>query len=95
MRSAPRCSLRWRRRASQAGPAQYPIRIPQGHIYVLGDHRAGSNDSRNPAVGAISVTRVKGRALSIYWSSKDRSWPWNLLQKAHALRWDRMLHAVQ
>jgi signal peptidase I len=61
-----------------------PVHVPQGHIYVLGDHRDSSNDSRNPAVGAIPVTRVKGRALSIYWSSGD-----------DGLRYSRMMHNVK
>ena len=61
-----------------------PTHVPEGHIYVLGDHRDSSNDSRNPAVGAIPVTRVKGRALSIYWSSGEEG-----------LRNDRMFKAVQ
>ena len=60
-----------------------PVRVPPGHIYVLGDHRDQSNDSRNPAVGAIPVTRVKGRALNIYWSSGKEG-----------LRWSRMFSSV-
>jgi signal peptidase I len=61
-----------------------PVHIPEGHIYVLGDHRDSSNDSRNPAVGAIPVTRVKGRALSIYWSSGE-----------DGLRYSRMMRNVR
>lgn len=61
-----------------------PTRVPEGHIYVLGDHRDSSNDSRNPAVGAIPVTRVKGKALTIYWSTGE-----------DGLRWHRMLQGVQ
>jgi signal peptidase I len=61
-----------------------PTRIPEGHIYVLGDHRDQSNDSRNPLVGAIPVTRVKGRALDIYWSSGEEG-----------LRWSRMFSSVK
>ena len=61
-----------------------PVHVPPGHIYVLGDHRDSSNDSRNPAVGAIPINRVKGRALSIYWSSGE-----------DGLRWSRMMHNVQ
>jgi len=60
------------------------VHVPEGHIYVLGDHRDSSNDSRNTALGAIPISRVKGRALSIYWSSSDEG-----------LRWTRMLHNVQ
>jgi signal peptidase I len=61
-----------------------PTRVPEGHIYVLGDHRDSSNDSRNPAVGAIPVTRVKGKALTIYWSTGEEGF-----------RWHRMLKGVQ
>jgi signal peptidase I len=45
-----------------------PITIEPGHIYVLGDHRDRSNDSR--ALGPIAIERVKGKVLSIYWSSE-------------------------
>jgi signal peptidase I len=60
-----------------------PVHVPEGHIYVLGDHRDQSNDSRNPSVGAIPVSRVKGCALSIYWSNDD------------GMRWHRMFKNVQ
>jgi signal peptidase I len=61
-----------------------PVHVPKDHIYVLGDHRDSSNDSRNPAVGAIPVTRVKGRALNIYWSSSPEG-----------MRWARMMSMVR
>jgi signal peptidase I len=44
------------------------IKIEPNHIYVLGDHRDRSNDSR--ALGTIPIERVKGKVLSIYWSSE-------------------------
>jgi len=44
------------------------ITIAPGTLYVLGDHRDRSNDSR--ALGPIPIKRVKGRVLSIYWSSE-------------------------
>jgi signal peptidase I len=50
-------------------PDQPPILIPEGHVFVLGDHRNQSNDSRNPMVGPIPIARLKGRALFIYLSS--------------------------
>lgn len=45
-----------------------PVTVEPGRIYVLGDHRDRSNDSR--ALGTIPASRVKGRVLSIYWSSE-------------------------
>ena len=57
--------------------------VPPGHVFVLGDHRDRSNDSRNPAVGMIPVGRIKGRAVSIYWSSDGD------------IRWDRFFTSVQ
>jgi signal peptidase I len=55
----------------------FPMRVPDGHIYVLGDHRDHSNDSRNPMLGAVPINRIKGRALSIYWSSGPEGFRWN------------------
>ncbi|MGD8861953.1 MAG: signal peptidase I [Myxococcales bacterium] len=71
---------------SQARPSMdpLPVHVPEGHIYVLGDHRDSSNDSRNPAVGAIPISRVKGKALSVYWSSGE-----------DGLRWARMFSGVR
>ena len=64
-------------------PDPMPVKVPPGHVYVLGDHRDHSNDSRNPMVGAIPIERIKGRALSIYWSSGPEGF-----------RWARMFHNI-
>lgn len=50
-----------------------PVRVREGHIYVMGDHRDRSNDSRY--FGQVPVNRVKGKAVSIYWSrGKEVRW---------------------
>jgi signal peptidase I len=69
---------------ARISPDQFAMRVPEGHIYVLGDHRDHSNDSRNPMMGAVPINRIKGRALSIYWSSGPEGF-----------RWDRMFHNIQ
>jgi signal peptidase I len=48
-----------------------PVTVPAGHLWVMGDHRGDSDDSRyhtdDPGGGAIPGNEVVGRAFLIIW----------------------------
>ncbi|MFJ8046106.1 signal peptidase I [Kitasatospora sp. NPDC096147] len=48
-----------------------PVTVPQGRIWVMGDHRADSLDSRfhqdQPGGGTVPVDNVVGRAFVVAW----------------------------
>ena len=46
---------------------QYPITIPEGYYFVMGDNRNHSTDSRAASVGLISKEQIYGKALLKYY----------------------------
>ncbi len=40
-----------------------PFKVGKGKIFVMGDNRNGSNDSRNPQIGQIDARRTLGKVL--------------------------------
>ncbi len=61
-----------------------PVTVPAGHLFVMGDNRDESSDSR--VWGFVPISYLKGKAFLIYWS-------WD--RKNFGVRWSRLADIVR
>ncbi|WP_157738645.1 signal peptidase I [Labrenzia sp. VG12] len=58
--------------------------VPEGHVFVLGDNRDNSIDSRFPRVGFVPLQNITGVAEGVYFSGPEGGFVWRPLTAPEA-----------
>ncbi len=60
--------------AGHCGESQHLVEIEPGHVFVMGDNRNESLDSRTLTIGQIPYDNLIGRAFVVVWPTSDWRW---------------------
>ncbi len=80
----------------RAGQDFGPKEVPPDSVFVMGDNRDNSNDSR--VWGTVPLDLVRGRALVVWWSRAPTNAGWSAPGVAEwlaSVRWSRFFSAVK
>jgi len=71
-------------------------KVPEGHVFAMGDNRDNSQDSRfMDAVGFVPVDNLVGRAEFLFFSFDSKAPWWQVWEWPFEIRWNRLLRGIE
>ena len=71
-------------------PGGNPFKVPEGHVFAMGDNRDQSSDSRT--WGTVPISQIKGQAFMVFWSYDmlNPKKPWEIWKMIAGIRFTRI-----